>query len=145
MALWARCPPWLMACPPVWRVRDPLSFSPSGQIPLTDGKSDFYDLLVGIGTVNKIVARWWTQRRSIRCEVSKMGVNCERAINLELSPQKKSRFGFCGWILSAKRCELDVFCQSQSRGKQMKHHFDRSPRKKTPTFFFFKVSPINQN
>ena len=49
-------------------------------------------------------------------------------------PPKKSRFGFCGWILSAKRCELDVFCQSQSCGKQMKHHFDRSPRKKAPTF-----------
>ena len=63
-----------------------------------------------------------------------MGVNCERATNLEFSP-KKSHFGFCGWILSAKRCELDVFCQSQSCGKQMKHHFDRLRRKKAPTFF----------
>ena len=65
----------------------------------------------------------YIEGQSVKFEVAKV---CWNAPQINSGSIRMSHVGFSGRIRSAKRCELDVFCQTQSRVRHMKHHFDGS-------------------
>ena len=82
----------------------------------------------------------YIEGQSVKFEVAKV---CWNAPQINSGSIRMSHVGFSGRIRSAKRCELDVFCRSQSRVKHMMRHSDRSLfDKKSPTWWKLELGNV---